>query len=71
MTSSFQQVSKDQFFNAIKDQNVHPRIVREWPYKCEWRLQAGNRTIIGISEDRLKRPEYSNGLTETFYYLPM
>ena len=59
----------DQFFIAIGDYNVHPRIVSAWPYRKEWRLQDNSQKLIGVSQERLKRPEYTSGLTETTYYL--
>ena len=63
------QVTKDQFFAAIGKCNVHPRIVGSWPYRSEWRLQAGDRRLIGVSQEEPKAPEHPNGLTETIYYL--
>jgi hypothetical protein len=62
-------VDRDEFFSVIGQQNVHPRIVSSWPYCNEWRLQAGDRRLIGVSQEQLKNSKYLNGLTETIYYL--
>jgi hypothetical protein len=59
-------VSRNQFFIAIGNYNVHPRIVSAWPYRKEWRLLDNSQKLIGVSQER---PEYTNGLTKTAYYL--
>jgi hypothetical protein len=64
-----QPVTREQFFIAMENLNVHPRIVSDWPYRSEWRLQDNSRKLVGASQERPMHPEYPNGLTQTAYYL--
>lgn len=66
---ALQPVTREQFFAAVGNLDVHPRIVSDWPYRSEWRLQDNSRKIVGASQERPERPECPNGLTETAYYL--
>lgn len=46
------EVSKDEFYGSVGQQNVHPHIVSDqYPYKTEWRLPSGR--VIGkiVPED--------------------
>jgi hypothetical protein len=67
--AALQPVSRERFFVAIGNRNVHPRIVSAWPYRSEWWLLDNSRKLIGVTQEYLRRPEYPNGLTETIYYL--
>jgi hypothetical protein len=61
------QVTRDQFFAAMRDRNVHPSIRRgPWPYTSDWKLNAGTGPVIGRSEERLLP---GSALTETLYFL--
>lgn len=62
------QVTRQEFFAAVGQKNVHPSIRRtSWPYTTDWKLQAGIGAIVGKSEDRLIP---GSALTETLYFLP-
>lgn len=58
-------VSKDQFYKAIGNLNVHPTIVTDkYPYTSEWRMLDGQRALIGKSVGRM-----DGGSAVTDYFL--
>lgn len=61
------QTSKKGFFEPIyaKKLNVHPRIVSQFPYTCEWRfIGQFNSPVYGKTVDRIER-----GVVVTDYFV--
>jgi hypothetical protein len=48
-------VTRDEFFAAIGNLNVHPSPEGPWDqekdgYRSEWRMQDGSRRLVGVSQ---------------------
>lgn len=63
-------VTQDEFFKAIGNKNVHPKIQGSYPYTSIWRGldYATMDTVYGKTVDVYKNGV--NGLTEKEYWLP-
>lgn len=62
---SYREVTKDEFYKAIGNQDVSPTPVGSWPYTSLFKTRAGQ--VVGKVEQYL--PEGS-GLTNSRYWLP-
>lgn len=63
---NWKEVTKDEFYKAIGNQDVHPTIINSrWPYTSHFKTRAGR--IVGAIESYL--PEGS-GLEKSRYLLP-
>jgi hypothetical protein len=62
----FREVSVDEFFAGIAKQNVHPRIVGNWPYTSLYETLDGARRVIGKSVEFLNP---GKAITQTRYWL--
>lgn len=59
------QVSKSEFYAAVGQLNVHPKIVSGFPYECQWIFLNDPRgPLFGKTVDRVE-----GGLTVTDYFL--
>ena len=59
----FKETTKRDFFEIIGKQDVHPKVLGNFPYSCLW--QTRNGVTVGKSVDRMEK-----GVLKTKYYLP-